>query len=133
MSEAARRLIPKPSEFVVEGRRFVQYGMSPVKMASLRAEARKSAKGTKKNPIIKDGKEYVYGPDGRLLLLEHLNRLDVARKRLSADTALTKEKMERLREYEAKPVEPDDECPELSDNLISDILERAKAQKKAIG
>ena len=39
MSEAARTLIPKPTEFVVDGRRFVQYGMSPVKMASLRAAA----------------------------------------------------------------------------------------------
>lgn len=53
MSEAARTLIPKPTEFVVDGRRFVQYGMSPVKMASLRAAARRSAKGTRKNPSLK--------------------------------------------------------------------------------
>ena len=133
MSEAARTLIPKPTEFVVDGRRFVQYGMSPVKMASLRAAARRSAKGTRKNPIIKDGKEYVYGPDGNLLILEHLDRAVVTRNMLSTDTALTKEKVERLREFEAKPVEPDDECPELSDDLITDILEKAKAQKKAKG
>ena len=133
MSEAVRTTIPKPNEFVVDGRCFVQYGMSPVKMASLRAAARKAAKGTRKNPIIKGGKEYVYGTDGRLIILEHLNRAVVARNTLSADTALMKEKVERLREFETKPVVPDDECPELSDDLISDILKKAEAQKKDKG
>ena len=133
MSEEIRTTIPKPMEFVAEGRRFVQYGMSPVKMAALRAAARKSAKGTRKDPIIKDGKEYVYDPDGKLIILEYLNRADVARNTLSADTALTREKVERLREFQAKPVVPDDECPELSDDLISKILEKAKVQKQSSG
>ena len=54
----------------------------------------------------------------------------MAKKTLSADTALTKEKIERLREFEEKAVEPDDECPELSDDQISDILEKAKAKRR---
>lgn len=52
---------------------------------------------------------------------------------LSADNVLTKEKIDRLREFEAKPVESDDEYPERTDDLISDILKKAKAQKKAKG
>ena len=133
MSEAIRTAIPEPKEFVVDGRCFVQYGMSPVKMASLRASARIAAKGTRKNPIIRDGKEYVYGTDGGLIILQHLNQEAVARNTLPAKMALTKEKVERLKKFEAKPVEPDDECPELSDDLISDILRKAEAQKKAKG
>ncbi|MBQ8093969.1 MAG: hypothetical protein IJ242_10395 [Clostridia bacterium] len=133
MSEAARNIIPEPTEFIADGRRFVQYGMSPVKMASLRAAARKTAKGTRKNPIIKNGKEYVYGPDGQLIILEHWNRVDVTKNTLSVDTALTKEKVERLKTFETESVEPDEECPELSDDLIHEILEKAKKQQKANG
>lgn len=133
MSEAVRTTIPKPIEFVVEGRRFVQYGMSPVKMAALRAAARTVAKGTRKNPIIKDGKEYVYGADGKLVILEHLNRELVSQNTLSVKTALSKEKVERLRAFADKPVEPDDECPEISDDLISEILEKAKRQRRTNG
>lgn len=133
MSEAIGTTIPKPIEFCVDGRRFVQYGMSPVKMASLRSSWRKAKKGTRKNPIIKGGKEYVYAQDGRLLLLEHFDRNTVERNKLSVETALTKEKAEKLREFNSKPFIPDEDCPELSDDQIARILEEAKAQKKSIG
>ena len=129
MSEALRVSIPKPTEFSADGRSFVQYGMSPVKMASLRASLRKAKKGTRRNPIIKDGKEYVYSSDGRLIVLEHLNREAVAQRTLSVDTALTKEKVDRLKEFESRPVEPDDECPELTDEQIAEILNKAMLQK----
>ena len=130
MSGSTRSTVPKPMEFFEEGRRFVQYGMSPVRMAALRASLRKAAKGTRKNPIIKNGKEYVYTQDGRLIMLEHLNREIVKRHTLSADTALTKEKAERLIYFEKYTVEPDEECPELTDEQISEILQKAVAQKR---
>lgn len=127
------RAIPKPMEFFADGRRCVQYGMSPVRMAALRSAKRKAPKGTRKNPIIKDGKEYIFTEDGRFVVLEHFNKENVAQHTLSVDTALTKEKIERLKEFEAKPVVPDDECPELSDDEISKILQDAIAQKNAKG
>ena len=129
MSEAVRS-IPKPVEFYEDGWRFVQYGMSPVRMAALRAAGRKAAKGTQTNPIIKDGKEYIYTADGRFVVLEHFDREYVVSHTLPVETALTKEKVERLKEFESKAVEPDDECPELSDDEISEILQDAIAQKK---
>ena len=128
MSEAARA-IPKPVEFYEDGWRFVQYGMSPVRMAALRAAGRKAAKGTRKNPIIKDGKEYIYTSDGRFVVLEHLDKGYVANHTLSVETALTKEKVERLKEFESRVAEPDDECPELSDDEISEILQETMNRK----
>ena len=130
MSETVR-MIPKPEEFFADGWRFVQYGMSPVRMAALRSAERKAAKGTRKNPIIKDGKEYIYTSDGHFVVLEHLDRETVGRNKLSAGTALTKEKVQRLKEFEAKPEAYDDDCPELSDDEISEIMQEAIAQGKA--
>ena len=51
---------------------------------------RADEKGTRKNPIIKNGKEYVYGVDGGFVIIEHMNRERVARNTLSVETALTK-------------------------------------------
>ena len=69
--------------------------------------------------------------DGRFVVLEHLDRGYVASHTLPVETALTKEKVERLKEFESRAVEPDDECPELSDDEISEILQEAMDQKKA--
>ena len=124
MSENTRA-IPKPLEFYSDGMRFVQYGMSPVRMAALRAAERKAAKGTRKNPIIKNGKEYVFTADGHFVVLEHFDRKTVTQHTLYPDMILTREKVERLKEFESKPVEPDDECPELSDEEVSEILQDA--------
>ena len=129
MSEAVR-LLPRPVEFFEDGWRFVQYGMSPVRMAALRSSERKAPKGTKKNPIIKDGKEYVYTSDGRFVVLEHWDRDTVTQNTLSVETVLTKEKIERLKEFESKPVEIDEDCPELTDDEISAILQDAIEQRK---
>ena len=129
MSEAAG-LIPTPQEFYVDGFRFVQYGISPVRMAALKSANRKAAKGTRKNPIIKDGKEYVYTENGNFVLLEHLDRETVAHNKLPSSTALTKEKVARLREFSTIPADPDEECPELSEEEISEILREAMLQRE---
>ena len=131
MNETTGTMIPTPVEFSVDGRCFVQYGMSPVRMAALRAASRKDKKGTRSNPIIKNGKEYVYASDGRLIVLEHFDKKTVAHNTLPVETALTKEKIERLNEFEKKAVEPDDECPEISDDQIDQILKKAIELKKA--
>ena len=125
--------MPRPIEFTYEGRRFVQYGMSPVKMASMRASMRKAAKGTRKNPIIKDGKEYVYTTDGRLLRLEHHDWEAKKANTVISDKADIQKEIKQLEAMRDEPVGLDAECPELTDEQIAVFLQKTKDEKKTKG
>ena len=120
-------------EFYLDGRRFLQYGISPVKLAAIKAQQKTGAKGTKKDPVIKDGIPYVRTTEGKMVRLEHFDPNTMEKFTLTPNTVLTKEKAERMREFAAKPVEVDDECPELTDDQISAILQKAIEQKKTRG
>ena len=131
MSETVRASLPKPMEFFVGSRRFLQYGISPVKLAAIKAQQKSAEKGIKRDPVIKDGIPYVRTAEGRMVRLEHFNPETMEKFTLTPNTVLTQEKAERMREFAAKPTVVDDECPELTDDQISAILQKAIEQKKA--
>ena len=122
--------IPEPVEFSFEGRKFVQYGISPVKLAELQVKGRKEPEGTKRNPIIKNGKRYVYNPQGKLVLLEHFDPETMERFTLTKDAKLSSDSIERMNEFSSKQVVLDDECPEVPDELVAAILQKAREQRK---
>ena len=131
MSETVGTSIPRPMEFFLDGRRFLQYGISPVKLAAIKALQKTDGKGTKRDPVIKDGIPYVRTAEGRMVRLEHFDSETMEKFTLTANAVLTKEKVERMREFAAKPVVVDDECPELTDDQISAILQKAIDLRKA--
>lgn len=129
MSETAKTAIPTPMEFFFDGRRFLQYGISPVKLAAIEMKERKKEKETRKNPIIKDGVPYVLTAEGKMVRLEHFDPETMEKFTLTKDAVLTKEQVERMREFASMPVEVDEECPEISDDQIATILQKAIDQK----
>ena len=131
MSETIKKSIPKPMEFYSDGRRFLQYGISPVKLAAIKAQQKNGAKSTKRDPVIKDGIPYVRTAEGKIVRLEHFDPDTMEKFTLTPNTVLTKEKADRMREFAVMPVVVDDECPELTDDQISTILQKAIEQKKA--
>ncbi len=130
MSDFTGNVLPTPAEFFLDGRRFIQYGISPVKMAAIRIRERKNKKGTRSNPIIKEGKEYIKLSDGRLVQLDHYDPQTMEKFSLSKDAVLTKEAIDRLDEFASKKIEPDEDCPELTDDQIESIMQKALAQKE---
>lgn len=131
MSETIKKSIPKPMEFYSDGRRFLQYGISPVKLAAIKAQQKNGAKSAKRDPVIKDGIPYVRTAEGKIVRLEHFDPDTMEKFTLTPNTVLTKEKADRMREFAVMPVVVDDECPELTDDQISTILQKAIEQKKA--
>ncbi len=129
MSDFTGNVLPTPAEFFLDGRRFIQYGISPVKMAAIKIRERKNKRGTRSNPIIKDGKEYIKLSDGRLVQLDHYDPQTMEKYSLSKDSVLTKDAIERLDEFASKTIEPDEDCPELTDEQINSIMRKALAQK----
>ena len=70
-------------------------------------------------------------PEGRMVRLEHFDPVTMEKFILTQSAVLTKEKVERMREFAAIPAVADDETPELTDEQISAILQKAIDQKKA--
>ena len=118
--------VPKPTEFFADGRRFLQYGVSPVKIATIRSTERKSPKGTKKNPIIKNGKEYVYTKEGKLVVLEHLDKETVKRNTVNFNIDDAETQIEKLESLDSKMSEPDEDCPELTEEQLAEIMRKAR-------
>ena len=125
MSETARTTIPAPQEFHFDGRRFLQYGISPVKLASMK----KKPQGTQENPVIKDGVEYVYNSKGKLVVLERVDPKTISANSIPHNSAPTKEQIRKMDEYAEKDVEPDADCPELSDEQMAEIMRKAMDKK----
>ena len=104
--------LPAPKEVFIDGHRFVKYGISPVKLAEMRAGLHTSQPGTDANPIMKDGCEYVYNSRGKLVRLEHFDPETMEEFILTPDARLTEEQERQLAESENKPMAFDEDCPE---------------------
>lgn len=131
MNEQVTKSIPTPVEFFLDGRRFLQYGISPVKIASLLAEERKRNKVKRTEPIYKDGVAYIRASDGRLVRLEHFDPETMEKYTLTPDAVLSREVVNRMEDFALKAEVVDEDCPELSDEQISSILQKAIEQRKA--
>lgn len=113
MSEAVRSDlsgIPAPKEVFIGTKRFIKYGISPIKMAEIRAKENPSSK--KQNPIMKDGIEYVYNSRGKLVRLERFDPETMELFILTPETRLTEEQLRQLADSANRPVLFDEDCPE---------------------
>ena len=104
--------IPVPKEVYIGTKRFVKYGISPLKMAEIRAKKNPSKK--KQDPIMKDGYEYVYNSRGKLVRLERFDPETMEEFILTPETQLTQEQLRQLAESANRPVIIDEDCPESS-------------------
>ena len=102
--------IPVPKEVFIGTRRFVKYGISPLKMAEIRAKEYPSKK--KQVPVMKDGIEYVYNSRGKLVRLERIDPETMEEFILTPETRLTEEQLRQLADSANRPVVVDEECPE---------------------
>lgn len=113
MDEAVRNNhaeIPAPKEVFIGSRRFVKYGISPLKMAEIRAQGRPRAKT--RTPIMKDGYEYVYNSRGKLVRLERFDPQTMEEFYLTPEARLTEEQERQLADSANMPVAADADCPE---------------------
>ena len=113
MSEAVRTDqtgIPVPKEVFIGTKRFVKYGISPLKMAEIRAKENPSPK--KQDPIMKDGLEYVYNSRGKLVRLERFDPETMEEFILTPESRLTEEQLRQLTDSANRPVVVDEDCPE---------------------
>ena len=102
--------IPVPKEVFIGTKRFVKYGISPLKMAEIRAKANPAKK--KQAPIMKDGIEYVYNSRGKLVRLERFDPETMEEFILTPETRLTEEQLRQLADSANRPVVVDEDCPE---------------------
>ena len=146
MNKAVRDSVicfPVPREVFIGPKRFVKYGVSPMKMAEMRAKSCPSA--AKQEPILKDGLEYVYNSRGKLVRLEHFDPETMEEFILTPDTYLTEEQIQQLKDSEKRPIITDDECPESTPEQLERFrkfgqernrrraaMEKAKSAKSAI-
>lgn len=115
MGETARKNVselPSPKEVFIDGHRFVKYGISPVKLAELRAGKLTTLTRADADPIMKDGYEYVYNSRGKLVRLEHFDPNTMEEFILTPDARLTEEQERQLAESESRPMSFDEDCPE---------------------
>ena len=113
MDEAGRNsavVFPTPREVFIGSKRFIKYGISPLKMAEMRAKSRPFT--AKQEPIMKDGLEYVYNSRGKLVRLERFDPETMEEFYLTPETRLTEEQMRQLADSEEMPIGIDDDCPE---------------------
>ena len=93
MREAAGNTIPVPQEFHMDGRRFLQYGISPVKIAALKRIYQ--GQGTSEDPVIRDGIEYVYNSKGKLVKLERVDKKTIEHNSILNDSAPTLDQIKK--------------------------------------
>jgi len=113
MDEAARNGAPQiltPREVFIGSKRFLKYGISPQKLAEMRARENPSA--SKQTPIMKDGYEYVYNSQGKLVRLEHFDAQTMEEFILTPDAQLTDAQKQQLADSQALPIMADEDCPE---------------------
>ena len=102
--------IAVPKEVFIGTKRFVKYGISPLKMAEIRAKANPAKQ--KQVPIMKDGIEYVYNSRGKLVRLERFDPDTMEEFILTPETRLTEEQLRQLVDSASRPVVVDEDCPE---------------------
>ena len=104
--------IPAPKEVFIGARRFVKYGISPLKMAEIRAK--QNPPRIKQETMMKDGIEYVYNSRGKLVRLERFDPETMDAFVLTPETRLTEEQLRQLADSEKRPMMIDEDCPESS-------------------
>ena len=70
------------------------------------------------NSIMKDGYEYVYNSEGKLVRLDHFDPETMERFVLAPDAALTEEQEKQLADSAELPVTFDEDCPESTPEQI---------------
>ncbi len=101
---------PVPKVVFIGSKRYVKYGISPLKLAELKAHERPSA--AKQEPIMVDGYEYVYNSHGKLVRLEHIDPQTTDEFFLTPDAQLTEEQKQQLEDSAERPLSFDEDCPE---------------------
>ncbi len=122
--------LPTPKEVLIGKKRFLKYGISPVKLAEAIVKQQSSPMGTDANPIMKDGYEYVYNSEGRLVRLDHFDPETMERFVLAPDAALTEEQEKQLADSAEIPVTFDEDCPESTPEQIERFRKFGKERNR---
>ena len=128
-------------EVVLHGRKYKRPGVSPARMARAGFATNNNglidgAPGTCSNPIVKDGYEYVYSRNGRLIRLEHFDPETMERFDLTSDVHLTDEQHELLKNVMSKPIVYTEDCPKSTPEQLEKMrlygLERNRRRSQHI-
>ena len=131
MSDDVRSAVsafPAPKEVYIGSKRYVKYGISPCKLAELRAEGNPSP--SKQEPIMLDGYEYVYNSRGKLVRLERIDPETTEEFILTPEMKLTEEQKRQLAESESRPILIDEECPESTPEQLERFRKYARERNR---
>ena len=129
VSEVDQAVLDKNS-VVIDGRKYYR---ASVKEKILKKYAKESnpkpgEPGTIENPLVRFGKEYVYSETGDLIEYVH----DTVHYTLRSDMKPTVSQKKMILDASRTPVKYSDDCPELNEKDLNEILKRGHKNKKPI-